>query len=129
MNEPVDRPEEIIERIEIDSTTIRDQATTVEVETLTDSTGVTTEEKVRVEEFSINGDDLVGKVRELIHQGNIRRIIIKNDEGRILIEIPLTVGVVGGAIAATIFPVVAAIGAIGALVARLKIVIEKVEEM
>lgn len=129
MNEPVDRPEEIIERIEIDGTTFRDQATTVEVETMTDSTGVSTSEKVRVEEFSINGDDLVAKVRELLHQGNIRRIIIKNDEERILIEIPLTVGVVGGAIAATIFPVVAAIGAIGALVARLKIVIEKVEEM
>jgi hypothetical protein len=129
MNEPVDRPEEIIERIEIDGTTFRDQPTTVEVETVTDSTGVSTSEKVRVEEFSINGDDLVAKVRELIHQGNIRRIIIKNDDGRILIEIPLTVGVVGGAIAATIFPVVAAIGAIGALVARLKIVIEKVEEI
>ncbi len=129
MNEPVDRPEEVIERIEIDGTTLRDQPTTVEVETVTDSTGVSTSEKVRVEEFSINGDDLVAKVRELLHQGNIRRIIIKNDEGRILIEIPLTVGVVGGAIAATIFPVVAAIGAIGALVARLKIVIEKVEEM
>lgn len=87
---------------------------------------VTAETKeLRVEEFKINGDALVAKVRELIHEGNIRRIIVKNDEGQILIEIPLTIGVVGGAIAATLFPVIAALGAIGALVAHLTIAIEK----
>ena len=127
MNEPVDRPEEKVEWLEINTTTGAEKVRTVEVETTIDSTGVNTEEKVRVEEFSISGDDLVAKVRELIHQGNIRRITIKAEEGRTLIEIPLTVGVVGGVIAATLFPVVAAVGAIGALVARLKVVIEKVE--
>lgn len=127
MNEPVDRPEEKVEWLEIKTTTGAETATTVEVETTIDSTGVGTQEKVRVEEFSISGDDLVAKVRELIHQGNIRRITIKNEEERILIEIPLTAGVVGGVIAATLFPIVAAVGAIGALVARLKVVIEKVE--
>ncbi len=120
MNEPVDR-------IEVDSSSGTETVTTVEVETTTDATGMGTQERVRVEEFSISGDDLVAKVRELIHQGNIRRITIKAEEGRTLIEIPLTVGVVGGVIAATLFPVVAAVGAIGALVARLKVVIEKVE--
>ncbi len=129
MNEPTGRPEENVERIEIelDSTTAEEKVTTVEVETTTDSRGTATEERVRVEEFSVSGDDLVAKVKELLHQGNIRRIIIKNEEGRTLIEVPLTVGVVGGAIAATLFPVVAALGAIGALVARLKVVIEKVD--
>jgi hypothetical protein len=127
MNEPVDRPQEIVERVEVDATTVHDKVTTVEVETTTDSTGIGIEERVRVEEFSISGDDLVAKVRELLHQGNIRRIIIKTEEGRTLIEVPLTVGVVGGAIAATLFPVVAALGTIGALVAHLKIVIEKVD--
>ena len=127
MNEPVDRPEDVIERIEIGGTSNGDKVTTVEVETTPTATGVGTEERVRVEEFSISGDDLVAKVRELIHQGNIRRIIIKNEEGRPLIEIPLTIGVVGGVIGATIFPIVAALGAIGALVAHLKIAIEKVE--
>ncbi len=88
--------------------------------------GEQTEAKdVSVEEFSIDGDKLVAKVKELIHEGNIRRIIVKNEEGMVLIEIPLTVGVVGGVIGATLFPVIAALGAIGALVARLKIVIEK----
>jgi hypothetical protein len=129
MNEPTGRPEENVERIEIelDSTTAEEKVTTVEVETTTDSRGTATEERVRVEEFSVSGDDLVAKVKELLHQGNIRRIIIKNEEGRTLIEVPLTVGVVGGAIAATLFPVVAALGAIGTLVARLKVVIEKVD--
>jgi hypothetical protein len=127
MNEPFDRPNDNLDEIQLDAATVHEKATTVEVETTTDSTGTGTGQKVRVEEFSINGDDLVTKVKELIHQGNIRRITIKNDEGGTLIEIPLTIGVVGGAIAATIFPVVAALGAIGALVARLKVVIEKVE--
>ena len=81
--------------------------------------------KVCVEEFAIDGDKLVAKVKELIHEGNIRRIIVKNEEGMVLIEIPFTVGVVGGVIGVTLFPVIAALGAIGALVARLTIVIEK----
>jgi Domain of unknown function (DUF4342) len=86
-----------------------------------------TEEKVTVEEFTISGNDLVVKVKELIHEGNIRRIIIKNEEGRILIEIPLTFGVVGGVLSAALFPVVAAVGVIGAMVAHLTVVIEKEE--
>jgi Domain of unknown function (DUF4342) len=84
-------------------------------------------EKNGVEEFTIHGDDLVVKIKELIHQGNIRRIILKNEEGRVLIEIPFTVGVVGGVISAALFPVMAAVGAIGAMVAHLTIVLEKHE--
>lgn len=86
-----------------------------------------TEEKIGVEEFTINGDALTTKIKELLHQGNIRRIILKNEEGRALIEIPLTVGVVGGVLSAALFPVMAAVGAIGAMVAHLTIVVEKKE--
>ncbi len=86
-----------------------------------------TAEKVTVEEFNISGDILVTKIKELIHQGNIRRIIIKNEEGRTLIEIPLTVGVIGGVISTALFPVIAAIGVIGALVAHLTVMIERQE--
>jgi Domain of unknown function (DUF4342) len=86
-----------------------------------------TEEKIGVEEFTISGDALVAKIKEVIHQGNIRRIILKNEEGRVLIEIPLTVGVVGGVLSAALFPVMAAVGAIGAMVAHLTIVLEKRE--
>jgi hypothetical protein len=84
-------------------------------------------EKTNAEEFTIRGGDLVDKVKELIHEGNVRRIIIKNEEGRTLIEIPLTVGVVGGVLSAALFPVVAAVGVIGATVAHLTLVIEKKE--
>lgn len=82
------------------------------------------EEKVRTEEFQVNGDMLVAKIKELLHEGNIRRIIIKNEEGRTLIDIPLTIGVVGVLVA----PQLAAIGAIAALITHGSIVVEKVEE-
>ena len=81
------------------------------------------ETKVHKEEFQVTGDALVAKIKELVHEGNVRRIILKNEEGKTLIEIPLTVGVVG----AILIPVWAAIGAIAALAVKCTIVIEKVE--
>jgi hypothetical protein len=81
----------------------------------------------KTEEFRIQGDELVAKVKTLIHEGNIRRIIVKNETGHTLIEIPLTVGVVGGVLSAALFPVLAAVGAIGAVVAHLTLVIDKRE--
>ena len=75
------------------------------------------------EEFRVEGEKLVAKLKELLHEGNIRRIIIKDKDGRTLIEIPLTLGVVG----AILLPVWAAIGAIAALVTEATIVIEKVD--
>jgi hypothetical protein len=83
-----------------------------------------TEEEVRTEEYQVSGDILVTKVKELVHEGNIRRIIIKDEEGKTLIEVPLTLGVVG----AVLLPVWAAIGAIAALVTNCTIVVEKIEE-
>ncbi len=80
--------------------------------------------KTRTEEFQLNGDALLAKVKELLHEGNIRRVVIKNEEGRTLIDIPLTVGVVGAILA----PQLAAIGAIAALVTRGTIVVERVDK-
>jgi len=82
------------------------------------------EEKVRKEEFVISGEKLVSTVKKLVRQGNIRRVTIKNKEGKTLIEIPLTFGVVG----AVLLPTLAAIGAIAALVTECTIVVEKIEE-
>jgi CBS domain-containing protein len=82
------------------------------------------ERNVRTEEFQVSGDTLVAKVKELVQEGNIRRVAIKNEEGRTLIEFPLTLGVVGAVLA----PQLAAIGAIAALVTRCVLVVEKVEE-
>ena len=78
----------------------------------------------RSEEFQFSGDSLLAKIKELIRQGNVRRILIKNEDGRVLIDIPLTIGVVGALLA----PQLAAIGAIAALVLKGSIVIEKVVE-
>lgn len=85
---------------------------------------VVVEEAVETEEHQVKGDSLIAKIKELIHEGNITRVIIKNDQGRTLIEIPLSLGVVGIALA----PVWAAIGAIAALAADLKVVVEKKSE-
>jgi len=82
------------------------------------------EQKVRTEEFQVSGDMLVAKIKELVHEGNIRRVIIKNEEGRTLIDVPLTLGVVGVFVA----PQLAAIGAIAALITHGSIVVEKVED-
>ncbi|HEX7974100.1 MAG TPA: DUF4342 domain-containing protein [Anaerolineales bacterium] len=79
--------------------------------------------EIHREEFQVTGDAVVAKLKELVHEGNVRRIILKNEEGKTLIEIPLTIGVVGIAL----LPVWAAVGAFAALVAKLTIVIEKVE--
>ena len=73
------------------------------------------------EEFSVKGEDLLGRIKELIAEGNVRRIVIKNSEGRTLIEIPLTLGVVGALIA----PVAAAVGAVAALVTECTISITR----
>jgi integral membrane sensor domain MASE1 len=73
------------------------------------------------EEFAISGDKLVAKVKEIIAAGNVRRITIKSDEGKTLLEIPLTLGVV----AAVIAPVLAALGALAALVTDCVIVVER----
>jgi hypothetical protein len=73
------------------------------------------------EEFRITGDELIAKVKDLIREGNIRRLLIRNDQGTTLIEIPLTVGLVGVAL----LPVWAAVGAIAALATDCSIVVER----
>ncbi len=80
--------------------------------------------KVVCEEFKVFGKELVDKVASLIHEGNVRRIIVKDEKGNTYVEIPLTVATVG-VIAA---PVLAALGAIAALIAKFTLVVERVEE-
>ena len=76
---------------------------------------------MRTEEHKVSGEGLVARVKELIREGNVRRIIIKNDEGRSIMEIPLTLGVVG----AVMMPVFVALGAIAALASHYTLVVEK----
>jgi len=80
------------------------------------------------EELEVAGSQLVERVKELIEEGNVRRLIVRNQEGRTLLEIPLTIGAVaGGAILMAFGPVLAALAVIGALVAKLKIEIVREE--
>lgn len=73
------------------------------------------------EEFKLQGQELVKKIKELIKAGNVRRIIIKNEKGKVMMEIPVTVAVVGAVFA----PVLAAVGALAALLNKCSIVVEK----
>lgn len=82
------------------------------------------EKTTRTEELKITGEELVATVKELVRQGNIRRITVKNREGRTLVEIPLTLGVVG----TLLIPTLAALGAVAALVAECSIVVERIED-
>ena len=78
----------------------------------------------RFDEFEVKGEELLGRVRQLIHEGNIRRIIIANEDGNTLIEIPVTIGVVG----ALLLPVWAAVGAVAAVVTNCTIRVERRNE-
>jgi hypothetical protein len=78
----------------------------------------------RTEEFKVHGEDLLDKVKALIAEGNVRRIIIKNRDGKTIVEIPLTLGVVGAVLAAPL----AAVGAIAALVNDCTIAVERDDE-
>ena len=77
--------------------------------------------KISREELSVSSEDLVKKVKELIHEGNITRVIVKDEKGKVLMEIPATVGVIGAVIA----PWLAALGAIAAFATRCTIVVER----
>jgi len=74
--------------------------------------------------FQLKGEDVIKKVKELIKEGNIRQISILNKEGKIIVVLPLTVGVVGAAL----IPVLAAIGAIAALVSDCTIKVERIDK-
>lgn len=80
--------------------------------------------KTKFEEFRVTGGEILNKLKEIVHEGNVRRIILKDEQGKTFLEIPLTVGVVGAVVA----PQLAAVGAIAALVSNLTIIVEKVED-
>jgi uncharacterized membrane protein YvbJ len=79
--------------------------------------------KVSQEEFTVSSDNLIQRVKELLHEGNVTRIIVKDVNGKVLLEIPATVGVIGAVIA----PWLAALGVIAALATNCKIVVERRE--
>lgn len=77
--------------------------------------------KIKKESFKVSGENLLKKVKEIIQEGNVRRIIIKDKKGKGIVEFPLTIGVVGAVIA----PILAAVGAIAALIGECTISVER----
>jgi hypothetical protein len=73
--------------------------------------------------FNVKGEDLLKKIKQIIHEGNVNRIIIKNEDGKTYLEIPVTIGVIG----TVLMPVFAAVGALAALAVNFKIVVERRE--
>lgn len=84
------------------------------------ATKKTTKKQTRKETFKVSGENLVKTVKELIAKGNVRHITIKDKEGKVVVEFPLTIGVV----ATALLPVLAAIGAMAALIGECTIAVE-----
>jgi hypothetical protein len=78
---------------------------------------------IKTEEYTVSSDDLVGRVKTLVHEGNVNRIIVKDDKGRVLMDIPIALGVVGAVLA----PWLAALGALGVVATNCTIVVERRE--
>ncbi len=81
-------------------------------------------EKTFFEEIKVKGRDLVDKIKSIVHEGNVRRIILKDEKGQTYLEIPLSIAAVGVLAA----PLIAGLGAIAALVANFTLVVERAEE-
>ena len=84
----------------------------------------TGEKKFRTEELQVKGEEIVSKVKELVHKGNIRHIVIRNEEGKTILEMPFIFGVAG----VLLVPQLAAIGAVAALLSHASIIVEKTAE-
>ena len=85
---------------------------------------MTEEKKTWTEEIKVQGEGLVAKIKELVHEGNVRHVTIKNEKGEVVIEFPLTFGVVG----ALLLPQLAAVGAVAALVTNCTIIVKRTED-
>ncbi len=84
--------------------------------------------KTWTEEIEVNARDILEKIKELIQEGNVRRLIIKKENGDLLLEVPLTAGVAAGGLVTLVAPVLAALGAMAALLTKVKFEIVRVEE-
>lgn len=80
-------------------------------------------QKIKTEQFTVTADELVEKIKTLIHEGNVTRIVVKSERDRTLLDIPVTAGAVG----TILFPWMAALGVIAVLATRCKIIVERNE--
>jgi hypothetical protein len=94
---------------------------------MTEDTAKNAEHTGKTEKYTVSGEELVAKVKKLIHEGNIRRVRVLQG-GRVILEIPLSVGAPAAAISILVAPVLAALGAFAALVTECTIEVEKIDE-
>lgn len=87
-------------------------------------TDASTTEAARAEEFHVNTDELLAKLKDIVHEGNVRRLLVKDSEGKTLVEVPLNLGVVSVLVA----PAWMAVGAVAALAANCTILVERAED-
>ena len=86
------------------------------------------QERSWTEEIKVTGSELVDRIKDLMEEGNVRRLIIRKPDGQSLLEIPLTAGVAVGGVVTIMAPVLAAIGALAALVAEFKVEVVREDE-
>lgn len=85
-------------------------------------------EKDWIEEIKVRGAEAVDRIKELVNEGNVRRIVLKRENGEVLFELPMTAGVVAGGAVALMAPVIAAIGAAAAFLAHIRIEIHRSDD-
>jgi hypothetical protein len=85
-------------------------------------------EQVRTEEYVFSGDEIVAKIKELLHEGNVRRMTIYSDSGTVLLDVPLTIGLVGTAAAVVLAPVLSTLTMLAGVLLKIKVKVERIEE-
>jgi hypothetical protein len=86
------------------------------------------EEQVRTEEYVFSGDEVIAKIKELLHEGNVRRMTIYSDSGTVLLDVPLTIGLAGTAAAVVLAPVLTTITMLAGVLLKIKVKVERIEE-
>ena len=86
------------------------------------------EERTWIEEIEVAGSELVERIKELVKEGNVRRLIIRNSKGELLMEIPLTAGVAVGGVVTIMAPLLAALGAMAALLVKVKVEVVRTKD-
>jgi hypothetical protein len=85
-------------------------------------------EQVRTEEYVFSGDEVIAKIKELLHEGNVRRMTIYSDSGVVLLDVPLTIGLAGTAVAVVLAPVLSTITMLAGVLLKIKVKVERIEE-
>ena len=85
-------------------------------------------EQVRTEEYVFSGDEIIAKVKELLHEGNVRRMTIYSDSGTVLLDVPLTIGLAGTALAVVLAPVLTTLTMLAGVLLKIKVKVERIEE-